>query len=98
MRFVRKNALVCSGVFTAVDGDLTAQPTNAELVVAYISAAGVAATQTIELAVTDGVWSGSWDSSVAGPGRVDWMVHCWNGLVAAAQGSFEVIANAANTG
>lgn len=96
MRFVRKNALVCNGVFTAVEGDLTAQPNNAELVVAYTNTAGAPATQTIELSVADGVWSGSWDSSVAGPGRVDWMVHCWNGLVAAAQGSFEVIANSAN--
>ena len=95
MRFVRKNALVCSGVFTAADGS-AAQPSNAELVVVYPTATG-SATATIELTVTDGVWEGVWDSSAAISGRVDWMVHCWNGLVAATQGSFEVIANAANT-
>ena len=95
MRFVRKNALVCSGTFLAADGS-GAQPANAELVVAYPTASGPA-TETIALTVTNGVWEGVWDSSAAISGRVEWMVHCWNGLVAATQGSFEVIANAANT-
>lgn len=95
MRFVRKNALVCSGTFAAADGS-SAQPANAELVVVYPTATG-SATETIELVVANGVWEGAWDSSAAVSGRVDWMVHCWNGLVAATQGSFEVIANAANT-
>lgn len=97
MRFVRKNALVCSGVFAAADGS-SAQPSDAELVVSYTSTTGVPATETIALSEVNGVWSGAWDSSTAGPGRVDWMIHAWNGLVAATQGSFEIIANSANTG
>ena len=96
MRFVRKNSLICSGVFSALDGD-PAQPANAELVVVYHAPDGAVASETIPLGVADGVWSAAWDSSNAGPGRVEWMVHCWNGLVAAAQGSFEMIANRANT-
>ena len=96
MRFVRKNSLICSGVFSALDGD-PIQPTNAELVVVYNNPVGAPATETIPLGVIDGVWSAAWDSSNAGPGRVEWMVHCWNGLVAADQGSFELIANRANT-
>lgn len=101
-RFVRKNSLVCSGTFTAVDGS-GATPLNAELIIVYpttvatLTTPSTTATATIGLSVTGGVWSGVWDSSVAVAGRVDWMVHCWNGLVAADQGSFELIANRANT-
>jgi hypothetical protein len=45
---------------------------------------------------SDGVtWSGTWDSSVA-EGKVDWVVYSTGSVVAAAQGSFVVNANAAN--
>ena len=96
MRFVRNNELICSGVFSAVDGDITAQPANAELIVVYTDPAGASATETIPLVETNGVWAGAWSSGNAGPGRVDWSVRCWNGLVAASQGSFELIANRAS--
>jgi hypothetical protein len=96
MRFVRKNALVISGSFIAADGSGT-QPANAEVVIVYTSPTGPA-TQTIAMAQTGAIWSASWDSTVAVPCRVDWMAHCWGGLQAASQGSFELIANSANTG
>ena len=96
MRFVRNNELICSGVFSAVDGDPAIQPANAELIVVYTDPAGASATETIPLVETNGVWAGAWSSSNAGPGRVDWSVRCWNGLVAASQGSFELIANRAS--
>ncbi len=96
MRFVRNNELVCSGVFAAVDGDLAIQPANAELVVVYTTPTGDPATEIIPLTENAGIWSGSWSSSNAGPCRVDWSVRCWNGLVAASQGSFELIANRAS--
>jgi hypothetical protein len=95
MRFVRNNELVCSGAFSAADGS-GAQPASAELVVVYTDPAGASATEVIPLVETNGVWSGAWSSSNAGPGRVDWSVRCWNGLVAASQGSFELIANRAS--
>ena len=95
MRFVRNNELVCSGTFSAADGS-GAQPANAELIVAYTSPGGLPSVETIPLVVNNGVWAGAWSSSNAGPGRVDWSVRCWNGLVAASQGSFELIANRAS--
>lgn len=94
--FVRKNLLICSVTFAAADGSTT-QPLNAELVVNYTNMAGVQETDTVPMSNTAGTWTASWDTSFCSGGRVDWMVHCWNGLVAADQGSIEVVANGANT-
>jgi hypothetical protein len=55
-------------------------------------------TSTIALALqVDGkTWLGQWDSSVA-DGRVDWVVYSIGATVAAAQGTFFVQANSANS-
>jgi len=95
--FVRKNELVISGTFVAADGSNTA-PTNAEVVVVYPVGVGTqSATIPMTKNVTTGVWSATWDSSASDAGRVEWMAHCWGGLVAATEGSFELAANSANT-
>lgn len=95
--FIRKNALLISGTFTAADGSGDV-PTNAEVVIVYPTLAG-RQTATIEMSLdtTTNIWSASWDSSVAIAGRVDWMAHCWGGVTAAAEGSFDLRANLANT-
>jgi hypothetical protein len=97
-RFVRKNEIVCTGTFTATDGS-GAVPLNAEAVLTYTNVSGATETDQIELAqnTVTGVWSGVWDSSNAQEGVVEWMIHCWNGLQAASQGSFYIVANKANT-
>jgi hypothetical protein len=92
--FTRKNVLVCSGTFTAINGGGT--PTNAEMIIAFTNLAGAAVTETINLVLSGSAWSGAWDSSEAAGGRIDWMAHCWGGLVAAQQGNFELCANPAN--
>lgn len=95
-KFTRRNEIVCSGTFTAVDGS-TAQPSAAEAVLVYTSMSGAKATVVVPLTVgAAAVWSGVWDSSNAAPGLVEWMIHCWGGLVAATEGSFYIEANRAN--
>jgi hypothetical protein len=95
--FIRKNELICSGTFVAADGS-GAVPVSAELVVTYTGVSGATQTDTIAMGVDPitGIWSAVWDSSNAQGGRVDWMAHCWDGVIAADQGSFELLANAAN--
>ena len=96
-KFVRGNEIVCSGTFTPVTG--TTQPANAEAVLAYTDTDGDPATSTITLTMdVDKVWSGVWDSNLAKDGCVEWVIRCSGGLQAAAQGTFLLLANTANTG
>jgi hypothetical protein len=94
-RFIRGNEIVCSGTFTPVAG--TAQPELAEAVLVYTDPAGDPATSTITLTKdANNVWSGTWDSNLSGCGTVEWVIRCSNGVQAATQGIFTIIANAAN--
>ena len=96
-KFVRGNEIVCSGTFTPVTG--TTQPSSAEAILVYTDPAGDPATSTISLTKdANNVWSGVWDSNLSGAGTVEWVIRCCTGLQAAAQGTFLILANAANTG
>lgn len=98
MSFVRGNTLLISGHFWN-DGDV--QPSSATCTLRYRDLTNRVQTTTITLtsaldADSHYFWSGSWDSSVAGPGRVEWAVQSSGALCAAAEGDFEIIANRAN--
>ena len=95
--FVRKNALVVTAVFTALDGTLT-QPSSATCTLNYKNLSGNVQTETITLTqvgVTN-TWIGLWDSNVAGRGSVSWVVYGTGPLQAAMEGCFEILANVAN--
>lgn len=95
--FVRKNELVISGTFEVEDSPTT-QPSTATAVISYKTGSGATASATISLSKdANNVWSGAWDSSAAGEGRVDWVVYCSGGVIAAAEGTFMISANRANT-
>lgn len=94
-KFVRKNKIVVSGTFVAADGSGT-QPTSAEAVLTYTNLSGTTSTDTVALTNTAGVWKGSWDSSNAGPGSVEWTIFGYGALVAALDGSFVIKANKSN--
>ena len=93
-RFVRKNLLTISGTFENASGT---QPTSVTAVLHYRDLSDTLATTTINLSLVDDSWSGSWDSSAAKEGRVEWMVYSSGGVVAAAEGAFSIEANCANT-
>lgn len=94
-KFVRGNEIVCSGSFIPADG--VSQPQSAEAVLKYLDTTSQPATSIVPLAQNEeGIWQGAWDSSLASEGVVEWVIRCSNGLKAAAQGSFRVVANAAN--
>lgn len=96
-KFVRGNEIVCSGTFTPVTG--TSQPANAEAVLVYTDTNGDPDSSTITLTKdTNNIWSGVWDSNLANAGCVEWVIRCSGGLQAASQGTFLLLANAANTG
>ena len=95
-RFVRKNSIICATTFTANDGS-GLQPSTAEAVLVYKNTAGQLQTDTVPLALgADNVWSGSWDSSNAAAGKVEWVITCSGPLQAATEGVFHVLANKAN--
>lgn len=96
-KFVRGNEIVCSGTFTPVTG--SAQPAAAEAVLVYTNTDGDPDSSTISLSAdVNHVWSGVWDSNLAQAGCVEWVIRSSGGLQAAAQGTFLLLANAANTG
>ena len=97
MKFVRKNALVISGVFR-VDDDEVAQPTSVTAVLHYENTVGVKVSTSIALDknLDNNVWSATWDSSDCKNGHVEWMVYGSGAVVAATQGSFDIVANDAN--
>lgn len=97
MAFVRKNIIVCTVTFTAADGTTT-QPSAANLVLNYCNPQGAPqnATLTMSYNSTLGAWQAEWDSSASGNGPVFWMAYGYGLLQAAAEGSFDIAANAAN--
>jgi hypothetical protein len=96
MSFVRGNAITISATFTAVDGSTT-QPSAVEAVVVYKDLSGVTQTASLVMTYSGSMWVVNWDSTVAGQGLVQWAVLGTGSLVAAAQGQFNIEANAANT-
>lgn len=94
-KFVRGNEIVCTGRFVPADG--VSYPSSAEAVLAYTDTNGSPAVETIALVETSGVWVGAWDSNAAQEGAVDYVIRCSDGLKAAAQGTFRIVANTANT-
>jgi hypothetical protein len=95
--FVRKNLLVATAAFTAADGSST-QPSSADMVVKYNDISGVSRLTTVGLTFNSSTntWVGTWDSSAAQGGAVEWMVYGVGSLQAAVQGSFLLQANSAN--
>lgn len=93
--FVRKNELLISGKFCVEGSD--AQPSSATALLSYRGISGRWTTTTINLSSSDGIWSGTWDSSAAQEGPVDWVVYSSGGVIAATQGRFFIDANKANT-
>ncbi len=94
--FVRGNALVISATFTPTTG--TDQPTSALARLQFVDLNGVK--QNVSVPMTEGddnLWTGTWDTSAAGDGTVSWVVYGTGSLEAAAQGQFQIEANAANT-
>jgi hypothetical protein len=100
MQFVRGNLMVCSGQFYPVDPTSSAAPATVVATLNYTNISGTRSEDIVTLTLgADGVtWSGSWDSTNAGAGTVDWKLQTSNGLQAAAQGSFDILANRANHG
>jgi hypothetical protein len=99
MSFVRGNAITFSATFTAADGSTT-QPTNVSASIIYKDLSGVMQTASLTLTQTllgSSTWSASWDSTVAGQGLAQWAIFGTGSLIAAAQGQFNIEANAANT-
>lgn len=96
-RFVRRNELLFSGVFTLPDGTVGV-PTAVNLVLAYTNNLGQATKVTIAMSVALGVWSCVWDTSDCRDGNVDWLVYSTGALIAADQGSLDIYANTANVG
>jgi len=100
-KFVRKNLIVLSGVFSlpgAAGVPADTQPSSVTAELFYTNTLGRQVTTQIILAMdTDTkVWSGNWDSSDCSRGRVDWMIYSTGALVAADEGFFEIYANDAN--
>lgn len=95
-KFVRGNEIICSGYFVPEDG--VSEPASAEAVIKYTNTSGQAATATVALTkdTSTGEWKGAWDSSAASACTVDYVIRCSNGLKAATQGSFAIVANSAN--
>ena len=96
--FVRKNALVVTATFAADDGTTT-QPSAVFCYINYKNLSGNVQTATITLTYNEvtNVWTGLWDSNVAGRGPVSWVVYGTGPLQAAMEGCFEILANIANT-
>jgi hypothetical protein len=94
--FIRKNTLQISASFTPLPGS-TAAPSNAEAVLRYLNTSGAVAVDQVTMTLGDNaLWTADWDSSNAAPGVVQWMAHCWGGLIAATDGDFTLKANSAN--
>lgn len=95
--FVRKNLVVCTVTFTAADGTTT-QPSSANLVLNYYDQTGAQHQVSVPMTYENllNMWTAAWDSSASGEGTVFWLAYGIGTLQAAAQGSFQVYANAAN--
>ena len=77
----------------------TNQPSAAFAILTYKDAiTGNPAESTVALAVdANNIWSGTWDSLLAQAGNIDWRIQAKGSLQAAAQGTFTLLANTANT-
>jgi hypothetical protein len=76
------------------------QPTSVTCQLSYTDVHGNAALDSVGMSIdANSIWSGTWDSTPAGPGRVEWVVFSrGNGVVASTEGSFQLEANSANLG
>lgn len=110
-RFVRRSLIKFSSTFqlqdddsnddaTAPDNDADdAQPLNATCQLSYKNSLKQAVITSFGLVKdSNNVWSGTWDSTDAAPGRIEWVIFSTGGVVAAAEGSFQLFANDANMG
>lgn len=95
--FVRKNLLVCTGVFLPASGSAT--PSAATVNLSFKNMSGVLTSEEVPLTLgTDGVtWTGTWDSSQCVGGDVEWAIWSTGDVQAAQQGKFTIKANRANT-
>lgn len=73
-------------------------PSGVSLLLDYPTAANinVRATETLPMTLSTGVYLVSWNSNVAGPGRVDWFWKTTGADTIADEGSITLKANAAN--
>jgi hypothetical protein len=95
MDIVRGNNLLICGSFWS---RACVQPTSATMTLRYRDLQEHVQTAVVNLAYNTEThkWTGSWDTSVAGPCRVDWVVQSAGALLAAAEGNFNIVANLAN--
>lgn len=98
MEIVRGTALRIRTWFHPEDG---VQPTSATCAFCYRTAEDHHQTAVVSLTLgvdDDGnpVWTGSWDTSVAGPGHVEWAVQSVGSCQVADEGCFTIVANKAN--
>lgn len=89
--FVRKNELTLT---VTIPGT---QPNSVSAHLSYKALDGTNASATISLTYMSPSWTGGWDSTGSGQGTVYWVAYGSGGVQPAAQGSFEICANAANT-
>ena len=96
--FVRKNLLLISGVFDVPGQPDTDQPQSVVCELSFLSLNGTPTTASLNMSFNSetNVWSCLWDSSAARAGSVSWVVFGSGGVQAAAQGQFQLQANAAN--
>ena len=59
--------------FLDSDGNVTV-PDSGTLVITYTTTAGSSTSDSISLTLSGSFWTGSWDSSVAALGQVEWSV------------------------
>ena len=96
---ITRNATV---LFTTTFYDVNknvVQPLSAHITLAYPnpSAPGtLSATVTLSPVVTNGSWTGQWESGVSGPGAVSYSVLSSGSPYAAEDGEFILFANPAN--
>ncbi|MGZ5552592.1 MAG: hypothetical protein ACXWHF_03025, partial [Chthoniobacterales bacterium] len=95
-KYVRGNLAVIEATFKATDGSNT-QPASAWARVSYHRATDrVKVDEIITLTLSSGVWAGTWDTTPAAPGCVDWYAKGEGSLAAADEGKIEVVAGPAN--
>jgi len=100
MEVVRGTALRIQTRFYPESG---VQPTSATCTFCYRTTEDHHQTAVINLTLgadDDGnpIWTGSWDTNVAGPGRVGWVVQSVGPCQVAEEGHFTIVANEANGG
>ena len=93
-QFVRKSLIQITATFTPVSGSAVPNTANCEL--QFNDLTGAPQTAAVPLSLSNGVWTGGWDSTAAGQCTVSWVVYCAGGVQASAQGQFQIVANAAN--